>query len=88
MFELSEINNKMRVVTIPMHGMNSVSIGVWVKAGARYEPNTIAGISHFIEHLVFKGTTTKGVKKIKEAIEGRGGMLNAFTSEEVTCYFV
>jgi predicted Zn-dependent peptidase len=88
MFEMTRCDNGLKVITIPMKGMNSVSVGVWVRTGARYEPVSISGISHFIEHLVFKGTTTKSVKKIKETIEGRGGMLNAFTSEELTCYFV
>ena len=88
MFTLTEMKNGLRIVTVPMKGMNSVSVGMWVKVGGRYEKDSLSGISHFIEHLVFKGTKKRNVKKIKEAIEGRGGALNAFTAEEATCYFV
>lgn len=88
MFKVTQLKNGLRVVTIPMKGMHSVSVGMWVCAGGRYESKQLSGISHFIEHLVFKGTKNRNVRAIKEAIEGRGGMLNAFTSEEMTCYFV
>lgn len=64
----------------------SVSIGVWLKVGARYESNNIAGISHFLEHIVFKGSKKYDSDTIKRQIEGSGGLLNGFTSEELTCY--
>lgn len=64
-----------------------VAVSSSVKFGAQYETANIKGISHFIEHLVFKGTKKRSVIDIPREIEGRGGMLNAFTSEEVTCYW-
>jgi predicted Zn-dependent peptidase len=67
---------------------NSVSVGLWVRVGGRYEKHVLSGISHFVEHIVFKGTRTKSARKIKEAVEGVGGLLNAFTSEEATCFLV
>jgi len=69
-----------------MSGAYSVSIGVWLKVGARYESDNIAGISHFLEHIVFKGSQKYDSDTIKRQIEGSGGMLNGFTSEELTCY--
>ena len=67
--------------------MESVAIGVWVGIGGRYEPKRVSGISHFIEHLLFKGTDRRNAKQISETVEGIGGYLNAFTGEENTCYY-
>lgn len=67
---------------------SSVAVGVFVKAGSRAENNKIAGISHFIEHILFKGTKKRTGNQIKEEIEGVGGILNGFTSEEATCYWI
>ena len=64
-----------------------VAVSTSVKFGAQYETADIKGISHFIEHLVFKGTKKRSVVEIPKEIEGKGGMLNAFTSEEVTCFW-
>jgi len=69
-----------------MPGMESAAIGVWIAAGSRNENRRISGLSHFLEHVIFKGTPRRSCRKIKEEIEGRGGSLNGFTSEEVTCY--
>ena len=66
--------------------MASVSVGVWVGVGSRYEPSETNGICHFIEHLLFKGTRKRSAKEISQAVEGIGGYLNAFTSEEMTCF--
>lgn len=68
--------------------MQSVAIGVWIKVGGRYESRENKGISHYLEHLLFKGTKKYSCRKIKESIEGVGGILNGFTSEEMTCYLV
>ncbi|MDP3730302.1 MAG: pitrilysin family protein [Candidatus Omnitrophota bacterium] len=81
-------NNGLAVAAKPMSHMESISLGIWIKAGARYENRNNNGISHLLEHLLFKGTETRGMREIKEAIEGRGGSFNGFTSEEVTCYLV
>ena len=64
-----------------------VAVSTSVKFGAQYETANIKGISHFIEHLVFKGTKNRTVVDIPNEIEGKGGMINAFTSEEVTCFW-
>lgn len=66
--------------------MASVSVGLWVGVGSRYEPSNLNGICHFIEHLLFKGTRRRSAKDISQAVEGIGGYLNAFTSEEMTCF--
>ncbi|MBI2095185.1 MAG: insulinase family protein [Candidatus Omnitrophica bacterium] len=78
--------NGIRVVAAPMKERKSVSIGLWVGVGGRDEDQRLGGVSHFLEHLVFKGTQTRTANQIKEAVEGIGGSLNAFTSEECTCF--
>jgi predicted Zn-dependent peptidase len=70
-----------------MAGVQSVALGVWVGAGSRLENPRISGISHFIEHLMFKGTGRRTAKEIAEALDGVGGQMNAFTSKECTCYY-
>lgn len=70
-----------------MPGMQSISLGVWIKTGGRYENKENKGIAHFLEHLIFKGSKKYSCRRIKESIEGVGGSLNGFTSEELTCYF-
>lgn len=67
--------------------MASVSVGLWVGVGGRYEPAELNGASHFIEHLLFKGTRRRSAKEISQAVEGIGGYLNAFTGEESTCFY-
>ena len=67
--------------------MASVSVGVWVGVGGRHEPAELGGISHFIEHLLFKGTQRRTAAEISQAVEGIGGYLNAFTDEEHTCFY-
>ena len=65
-----------------MPHMASVSVGLWVGVGSRYEPAPLNGVCHFIEHLLFKGTKRRSAQEISQAVEGIGGYLNAFTSEE------
>ncbi|HOK55928.1 MAG TPA: pitrilysin family protein [bacterium] len=67
---------------------HSVAVGVFIKTGSRFENPEYAGISHFIEHLLFKGTKNRSCNEIKEAIEGVGGSFNGFTSAEGTCYWI
>jgi len=86
-YRLTTLPNGTRIASIEMPHMQSVSIGIWVGVGGRYEPQPICGISHFIEHLMFKGTKRRTAKKITEAVEGLGGYLNAFTTEDHTCYY-
>jgi predicted Zn-dependent peptidase len=71
-----------------MKDRKSLAFGIWVAVGSRYEQPASAGISHYLEHMVFKGTKHYTCQQIKESIEGVGGAFNGFTSEEVTCYFV
>ena len=67
--------------------MHSVSLGVWVGTGSRYEDQYYNGISHFIEHMLFKGTYQRTAKQIAETIDSVGGQLNAFTTKEYTCFY-
>ncbi|MBF0252686.1 MAG: insulinase family protein [Candidatus Omnitrophica bacterium] len=76
------------VITSPMTHMSSVTLGVWIKVGGRNETAKTSGISHLIEHMLFKGSLTRSAKDLKESIEGVGGLFNAFTSDETTCYMV
>jgi predicted Zn-dependent peptidase len=71
-----------------MRGMQSAALGIWIKAGGRYEDTAQKGISHYLEHMLFKGARHYSCSRIKESIEGVGGALNGFTSEEFTCYLV
>ena len=73
-------------VVRPLPQTRSVAVGIWVRAGGRYESADRAGISHFLEHLLFKGTRRRSCETLKRHIEGVGGSLNGFTAEELTCY--
>src|SRR5437868_3681474 len=70
-----------------MPQVESASVGLWLAVGGRHETVASNGISHFLEHMLFKGTPRRTAKEISEAVEGVGGYLNAFTAEEMTCYF-
>lgn len=82
------MENGLSVVTIEMPQMLSASIGVWVRVGGRFETKKQNGMAHFVEHMLFKGTKNRSASTISQEIEGMGGYLNAFTSEENTCYYV
>lgn len=84
--EIKTLPNGLRIVAAPMKERRSVSTGIWVNVGGRDEDPKISGVSHFLEHIVFKGTATRTANDIKESVEGVGGSFNAFTSEECTCY--
>lgn len=86
MYGKERLDNGLRIVTYSMPARESIALGIWIKAGGRYESFSNKGISHFLEHLLFKGTKKYSCRKIKETIEGVGGSLNGFTSEELTCY--
>ena len=83
----TEFESGLRIVTERMPSVRSVTLGVWVGAGSRDERPAIAGASHFLEHLLFKGTPTRSARDIAEAFEAVGGDLNAFTSKENTCFY-
>ncbi|MGH9187926.1 MAG: M16 family metallopeptidase, partial [Acidimicrobiales bacterium] len=79
--------NGIRVVTERMSEARSVSCGVWVGVGGRDESSEVAGASHFLEHLLFKGTDRRSAREIAEAVEAVGGEINAFTAREQTAYY-
>jgi len=85
-YQLTRLPNGLRLVTATLPQMASVSVGVWVGVGGRYEPAPLNGVSHFIEHMLFKGTRCRSAAEISRAVEGLGGQLNAFTDEEYTCF--
>jgi predicted Zn-dependent peptidase len=83
----TEFSSGLRVVTERMPGVRSVSLGFWVLAGSRDEVHRISGSSHFLEHLLFKGTPTRSALQIAENFDAIGGDVNAFTAKEYTCYY-
>lgn len=81
------LSNGVRVLVEPVTHVQSAAIGLWCRTGSRHELDHEGGITHLIEHMLFKGTRARSAKEIAESIEGRGGMLNAFTDKEATCYY-
>ncbi|MEH7107829.1 M16 family metallopeptidase [Bacillus sp. JJ1764] len=79
--------NGVRIVLEQIPTVRSVAIGIWIGTGSRNEDPQTNGISHFLEHMFFKGTTTKTAKEIAESFDSIGGQVNAFTSKEYTCYY-
>lgn len=88
MYKKTTLDNGITVVTESMKHVRSVSLGVWVKTGARDEVDSVKGVSHFIEHMLFKGTKTRSAKDIAIEMDSIGGEINAFTSKEHTTYYV
>ncbi len=78
--------NGLTLITEEMQHVRSISIGIWVKAGSRDESSTVNGISHFVEHMVFKGTTTRTAEDIARQVDSIGGNIDAFTAKECTCF--
>src|ERR1700722_845336 len=78
--------NGLVVITEPMEHVHSVSVGIWLRAGSRREPADLNGISHFIEHMVFKGTRRRSAQDIAREVDRVGGMLDAFTAKEMVCF--
>ncbi len=83
---LTFLPNGATIVTSEIPTAESVALGIFVNVGGRHEPRKLAGISHFLEHMLFKGTPTRSALEISRAIEGRGGGINAYTQEDGTCY--
>ena len=84
----STLPNGLRVITETIPSVRSISVGIWVKIGSRWEKEPEAGITHFLEHMLFKGTDTRTSFDISSSVEATGGYLNAMTSSEYTCYYV
>jgi predicted Zn-dependent peptidase len=87
MYQVARLKSGVTVATAEMPHMASVSVGVWVGVGGRYEPAKLNGVCHFIEHMLFKGTKRRSAREISAAVEGIGGYMNAFTGEESTCFY-
>lgn len=81
------LDNGLRIVTERIDSVKSISVGIWVKTGSRNETKEQAGVTHFLEHMLFKGTDTRSAFDIALSMESVGGYLNAFTSSEYTCYY-
>ncbi|MBQ3695973.1 MAG: insulinase family protein [Alphaproteobacteria bacterium] len=83
---ISRLSNGIRVITDTQPTLDSVTLGVWVGVGSRFEKKSESGISHFLEHMAFKGTTTRSALQIAKEIEQVGGFINAYTGQDVTAY--
>src|SRR3954469_13674057 len=84
--EIFKLANGLTVVSDPMPGLESAALGIWVHTGSRNEKPAEMGVSHMLEHMAFKGTTTRSARAIAEEIEAVGGVLNAYTSREQTAF--
>src|SRR5664280_286402 len=84
--EISTLGNGVRVVTEVMPHVRSVSVGIWIGSGSRRESAEQNGISHFIEHMLFKGTTSRSAEDIARSVDALGGNLDAFTAKELVCF--
>src|SRR5271154_6491504 len=84
--EMTTLANGLRVITETMPHVRSVSVGVWVGSGSRRETPEQNGVSHFIEHMLFKGTSTRSAEDIARSVDSIGGNLDAFTAKEMTCF--
>lgn len=87
MLKKTVLDNGIRILSEEMPGARSVSLGIWVENGSRHESRDQSGISHFVEHLFFKGTEQRSAARIAEEMDSVGGVLNAFTAKEYTCYY-
>jgi len=85
---LNKLSNGFQVITEKIPGIKTVSVGVWIKVGGRHETNNQNGLAHFLEHMAFKGTEKRSAVDIVNQIENVGGYMNAYTSREVTNYYM
>lgn len=88
MYKKHVLENGLTIVGEEIPYVKSISLGVWINAGSRIENEEISGVSHFIEHMLFKGTKNRTSKELASEIDNLGGQINAFTSKECTCYYV
>ncbi len=82
------LDNGIRVLSEKVPGCHSVSLGLWVNSGSRHETDEYSGISHFLEHMLFKGTQRRSAKTISREVDSVGGVLNGFTGRENSCYYI
>jgi predicted Zn-dependent peptidase len=85
--QITTLPNGLRVASCAMPSSQTAAVGIWCGVGARHEAARVGGVSHFLEHLLFKGTKKRSARQISEEVEGVGGDLNAYTAEERTCYY-
>ena len=88
MYKYKTLKNGLTIVGEEIPYLKSVSLGVWINTGSRLESAKESGVSHFIEHMLFKGTKNRSAKDIARDIDSLGGEINAFTNKECTCYYV
>lgn len=86
-FDQLTLPNGLRIIGERIDHFRSVSVGLWLGAGSQYERPDEGGVSHFLEHMVFKGTKTRSARQIAEEMDAVGGQLNAFTAKECTCFY-
>ena len=87
MIKTVKLKNGINIVLEQMPHLRSVCFGIWVRNGARHETRELNGISHFIEHMLFKGTSTRNAKQIADEMDKLGGQINAYTTRELTCFY-
>lgn len=87
MYQYKTLSNGIRVVAEKIDYLKSISIGIWIGSGSRFEKRDENGISHFIEHMLFKGTENRSAQRIAREIDSVGGQLDAFTTREYTCFY-
>ncbi|RDY26857.1 insulinase family protein [Romboutsia weinsteinii] len=88
MYKKHTLKNGLTIIGEEIPYLKSIALGVWINAGSRIEDESISGVSHFIEHMMFKGTKNRTSKDIASEMDNLGGQINAFTSKECTCYYV
>src|SRR5919106_3681682 len=88
MIQREILDNGLRLITETMPHVRSVTIGVWLTRGSRHESNEHSGIAHFVEHMLFKGTSTRSAEAIAQAIDSIGGQRDAFTAKEYASYYI
>ncbi len=86
--QISQLSNGLRIITDYISNVETVALGVWVKAGSRLETQENNGVAHFLEHMAFKGTTSRTAAELAQSIENVGGYMNASTSRETTAYYM
>ena len=86
MYHKTVLDNGVRIISEQLDHLRSVSLGIWVDAGSRDEQEAENGISHFIEHMIFKGTSNRDSLQIAKELDAIGGLSNAFTGKEDTCF--
>jgi len=88
MIEIRTLNNGATVIMERTDFVRSAALGIWVRTGSSHENDDNSGVSHFIEHMMFKGTSTRSARQIAEDVDRIGGSFNAFTGKEATCYYI